>query len=108
MRLFADATFAQTVEKLRQMPQRRDRSLDALIRRLEGHLIYLAAYLDRVGHGDRCPPYRSISWSLSVHPSSYLSWLSRDGPDPTFIGRVVRARPLGPWRGCHSLQGLPR
>ncbi|MFO1158345.1 MAG: hypothetical protein U1E60_05870 [Reyranellaceae bacterium] len=36
----AESTFAQAVEKLREMPQRRDRALDALVRRLEGHLIY--------------------------------------------------------------------
>lgn len=36
----AESTFAQAVEKLSEMPQRRDRALDALVRRLEGHLIY--------------------------------------------------------------------
>jgi len=173
----AESTFAQAVEKLRQMPQRRDRSLDALVRRLEGHLIYrqwllaahrrtqlplatvaigqpaelemltdaasryvaaaangpqsaglfvewgdvlrgkgefdgavdkylraadlspgdaaprlsiAVAYLDRVGHG----PAPAVPLHLLVAlgaSSSYLSWGSKGGPDPTFIGRVVRA-----------------
>ena len=173
----AESTFAQAVEKLRQMPRRRDRSLDALVRRLEGHLIYrqwllaahrrtqlplatvaigqpaelemltdaasryaaavangpqsagllvewgdvlrgmgefdgavdrylraadlspgdaaprlriAVAYLDRVGHG----PVPAVPIHLLVAlgaSSAYLSWASRGDPDPTFIGRVVRA-----------------
>ena len=173
----AESTFAQAVEKLRQMPQRRDRALDALVRRLEGHLIYrqwllaahrrtqlpmatvaigqpaeleiladaasryataaangpqsaqlfvewgnvlhakgefdaavdkylraadlgpgdaaprlriATAYLDRVGHG----PTPAVPIHLLVGlgaASGYLSWASDGSPDPTFIGRIVRA-----------------
>lgn len=36
----AEATFAEAVEKLNAIPQRRGEALDALVRRLEGHLIY--------------------------------------------------------------------
>jgi tetratricopeptide (TPR) repeat protein len=173
----AESTFAQAVEKLREMPQRRDRALDALVRRLEGHLIYrqwllvahrrtqlplatvaidqpaelemlsdaagryaaaagngpqsagllvewgdvlrakgdfdgavekylraadlspgdpaprlsiAIAYLDRVGYGPEpaVPIYLLVALGAS---SSYLSWASDGSPDPTFIGRVVRA-----------------
>lgn len=173
----AESTLAQAVEKLRQMPQRRDRVLDALVRRLEGHLIYrqwlLAAhrrtqlplvtvaisqpaelgmlsdaanryaaaaangpqsaelfvewgsvlrakgefddavakfvraadlspgdaaprlniaitYLDRVGHGSE--PAVPIHLLVALGAASdYLSWASDGSPDPTFIGRIVRA-----------------
>jgi tetratricopeptide (TPR) repeat protein len=173
----AESTFAQAVEKLREMPQRRDRALDALVRRLEGHLIYrqwllvahrrtqlplitvaigqpaelemlsdaasryavaaangmqsadlfvewgnvlhgkgefdgavekylraadlspgdaaprlsiATAYLDRVGYGPT--PAVPIHLLVALGASSdYLSWASSGSPDPTFIGRVVRA-----------------
>lgn len=173
----AESTFSQAVEKLSEMPQRRDRALDALVRRLEAHLIYrqwllvahrrtqlplvtvaidqpaelemlsdaanryataaangpqsaglfiewgdvlrakgefdgavekylraadlspgdaaprlsiAIAYLDRVGHGPSpaVPIYLLVALGAS---SSYLSWASSGSPDPTFIGRVVRA-----------------
>ncbi|MGD9884131.1 MAG: tetratricopeptide repeat protein [Reyranella sp.] len=183
----AESTFAEAVEKLRDMPQRRDRALDALVRRLEGHLIYrqwllvahrrtqlplvtvalgqpaelemltdaanryaaaaangpqsvglflewgdvlrakgefdgaverylraadlspgdatprlsiAIAYLDRVGHGPEpaVPIHLLVALGAS---SSYLSWASNGSPDPTFIGRVVRA--LG--RSGHAEDG---